>query len=85
MGAERAGSSSVGPKVSLRPIDHVERQWWVFQLPEAVAFVPAATEQKARNVLDATSYRGAPVDSWPCIGSRWTTGERIMRENLRRK
>lgn len=53
------------------------RPWWIFRLPESVAHVPAETELAARSVLARHCYPGAPVDAWPCLGSRWAGRERI--------
>ena len=44
--------------------------WWVFQTPGSVAYVPAASEQKARSALATHCYKDAPVDSWPLIATR---------------
>jgi hypothetical protein len=53
--------------------DHTERAWWQFSLPASVATVPADTEADARDVLRKYSHKEAPVDAWPCTGSRWAT------------
>lgn len=52
--------------------------WWVFQLPSGVlSHVPAETETEARKVLRRHSYDKAPVDSWPCIGTKEATREGV--------
>lgn len=60
-------------------MNHVERAWWIFRLPEAIATVPADTEEQARVKLAATCYKGAPVHEWPCVGSRWASREAVGR------
>lgn len=55
------------------------RPWWTFRLPLAIVHVPADTELQARTRLAATCYRGAPVDAWSCLGSRWAGREAIAR------
>jgi hypothetical protein len=53
-----------------------ERAWWVFRLPEAVAYVPAGSEEQARAVLASTCYPAtkrypaAPVHEWPLTRTR---------------
>lgn len=64
--------------------DQDERAWWVFRLPEATAYVPAATEAAARAAIERDAYKGAPVDSWPCVGSRFTSREMLSAELLRK-
>lgn len=62
--------------------DDIERTWFRFSLPlmkrndgarDAVifieAFVPAETEEEAREVLAKNCYDGAPVASWPILGT----------------
>lgn len=61
-----------------------ERPWFVFQLPSAVSYAPGATEADARAVIRKNSYDRAPVDSWPCIGSRFTSRELLKKELLRK-
>lgn len=58
--------------------------WFVFALPHAVAYVPAATEAAARALLRRDAYKGAPVDAWPCVGSRFTTREALAAELTRK-
>lgn len=47
--------------------DDRRRLWFAFQLPEARIFVPATSEENAREVLRTHCYRGAPVNAWPLI------------------
>jgi hypothetical protein len=60
-----------------------ERAWWSFRIvtgagaPGSIAHVPAETELQARTVLERNQYEGAPVDAYPCLGSRFTTRERL--------
>ena len=62
-----------------------ERAWWIFHLPtspgivKAILHVPADTEAQAREAMRRPCYKGAPVDSWPCVGSRWATREAVSR------
>lgn len=60
-----------------------ERAWWVFDLSRdgltVTATVPADTEEAARAVLARTCYKGAPVQTWACRGSRWATREQVAR------
>jgi len=62
-----------------------ERAWWVFLAPGGKAYVPAATEQLARSVLASNCYPGAPVDSWPLEGTRFTSRFALSRELLRER
>lgn len=65
--------------------DTDERAWFVFQLPEAVVYVPASSEADARAALRETVCREARnlVDAWPLVGTRWTSRERLTAEQLR--
>lgn len=60
-----------------------EQPWFVFRLPEATAYVPASSEERARRQLVASSYKSAPVASWPCIGSRYASRQALVRALLR--
>lgn len=60
-----------------------ERPWFVFALPASTAYVPATTEAEARRRLVADSYTGAPVHTWPCVGSRFTSRESLAASLLR--
>lgn len=54
--------------------DSTERAWWMFDVPTgARVYVPANTEAGARTVLARHAYPMAPVDTWPCVGSRWAS------------
>lgn len=44
--------------------------WWIFKMPECTVYVPATSEADARIRLRAHCYKGAPVDSWPFLGTR---------------
>jgi hypothetical protein len=61
----------------------IERAWFVFRLPEATSYAPGDTEDEARAVVRRNSYDKAPVDSWPCIGSRFCSREALTRSLLR--
>ncbi len=50
-----------------------ELPWWIFRMPESLVHVPAASEEAARAVLVANSYRDAPVASWPLVSTRVAT------------
>jgi hypothetical protein len=63
--------------------DQTERPWFCFQLPDAISFAPGATEDDARDVMRKNSYAGAPVDSWPCLGSRFCSREALTRSLMR--
>lgn len=63
--------------------DLTERPWFAFQLPGGVSYAPGATEERARNVVRKNSYENAPVDSWPCVGSRFCSREALTRSLLR--
>lgn len=57
---------------------NVWRLWFVFELPTSRAYVPADTEAAARAALTANSYKGAPVASWPCVGSFDASRQRLV-------
>ena len=67
-----------------------ERPWWVFQMPEAVAYVPASSEAQARATLAATcypatkKYPAAPVHEWTLIRTRVTSRQALTRDLLMR-
>lgn len=63
--------------------DLTERPWFVFRLPAATAYVPAATEQTARSALAATCYPNAPVDTWPLVETRVTSRQALAASLLR--
>ena len=63
--------------------DQTERAWWVFLLPAATCYTPANDEETARRQLVDSCYKGAPVASWPCIGSRWVSRAALTAERLR--
>lgn len=44
--------------------------------------VPAPDERTARQRLAASSYDGAPVETWPLTGTRYTSRERLVRSLL---
>ena len=59
-----------------------ERAWWIFRLPgspgvEATAYVPAESEETAREHMRRSSYKDAPVHDWPLIGTRFTSRDRL--------
>jgi hypothetical protein len=71
--------------VSLADID--ERAWWSYLMPgpldtEHVVHVPADTEAQARAIMRANSYSGAPIDTYPLLGSRWCSRDTLKREAL---
>lgn len=43
------------------------RHWFAIRLPESTAYVPARSIEAARMALARTSYKGAPVNSWPLV------------------
>lgn len=50
--------------------DQTVRLWWRFKTsPTTKAYVPAASEAEARAALARSCYPGAPVASWPLLGS----------------
>ncbi len=55
-----------------------ERAWWVFALPAALVYVPAASEESARRKVVATCYDGAPVERWPLVRTRVCSRERLV-------
>lgn len=67
--------------IPMTDLDQIERTWFRFSLPlmqrkdgkDPVifieAFVPADTEQEARAILAKNCYDGAPVASWPMLGT----------------
>jgi hypothetical protein len=63
--------------------DLEERPWFVFAKPLAMVYVPAATEEEARRKLVANCYDDAPVDDWPCVGSRFTSRQALAESLLR--
>lgn len=48
------------------------RWWFVFQLPEALSFVPAKDPSDARERIRRSSYPGAPIEKWPIVRAVWT-------------
>lgn len=62
-----------------------ERGWWLFQMPEGVAYVPGESEAEARANHRRHCYPGAPVDAWPLLGTRWTTRDALAAELLKGK
>ena len=62
-----------------------ERPWFVFRLSdEATAYVPAETEEQARDIMRRTSYPGAPIDSWPLVATRFCS-RNALRASIMRK
>lgn len=68
------------------PGDDDEQAWWVFELPTfgSITYVPAESERQARAKLSAEQYKGAEVESYPFIASRWTSRNAIKRACLGR-
>jgi len=65
--------------------DLTERAWWVFALPGGtLAHVPASTEHEAREALAETCYRGAPIEAWPFVASRWMSRAALVKSLLGR-
>ena len=67
------------PSIPMTNPDDIERTWFRFSLPITKrtgdpvifveAFVPADTEDDARTILARNCYDGAPVASWPVLGT----------------
>lgn len=63
-----------------------DRPWFVFRLSDiATAYVPAETEEQARANLVRSSYKGAPVESWPLIGTRFCSRQALTASLLRKR
>lgn len=60
-----------------------ERAWWVFKMPESTAYVPAASEEAAREVLSKNCYPKAPVHEWPLISTRVCSRQALTAALLR--
>lgn len=59
-----------------------ECTWWVFELPHAIAYVPASGEKAARDALVRDCYKGAPVHEWPLLGTLHASREALTRALL---
>lgn len=70
------------PSIRMTNPDDIERTWFRFSLPImqpkggqkdpvifVECFVPAETEESAREILTRNCYDGAPVASWPILGT----------------
>ena len=62
------------------------RLWWVFRLPSgALSHVPSDSEEEARKVLRRNSYEKAPIEEWPCLGTKEATREEVYNTPMMKK
>lgn len=65
--------------------DLTEQAWWTYETPGGgILYQPAPSEETARERIKAMAYKGADVDSWHFIASRWTSRSALIKSILGR-